>query len=102
MRRPAEVYLNSTRVWSGTPEDIDYGAMAARRVQKTGTIRYEGDIIGISVALQGWSVGLSPRADGLIEVWFAELLVGHLDPKTSSFSAIRPDRAEAGQTEMKV
>lgn len=102
MRRPAEVYLNSTRVWSGTPEDIDYGAMAARRVQKTGTIRYEGEIIGISVALQGWSVGLSPRPDGLIEVWFAELLAGHLDPKTSSFSAVRPGRTEAGQTAMRV
>ena len=102
MKRPAEVYSNSTRIWSGTPEDIDYGAMEVRRVQKTGTIRYEGDVIGISVALRGWSVGLSPRADGLIEVWFAELLVGHLDPKTSSFSAVRPDRAEAGQTEMKV
>ncbi|OYV04078.1 MAG: IS481 family transposase [Verrucomicrobiales bacterium VVV1] len=102
MRRPAEVYLNSTRVWSGTPEDIDYGAMASRRVQKTGTIRYEGEVIGISVALQGWSVGLSPRPDGLIEVWFAELLAGHLDPKSSSFRAVRPGRTEAGQTAMRV
>jgi putative transposase len=102
MKRPAEVYSNSTRIWSGTPDDIDYGGMTVRRVQKTGTIRYEGEFIAISVALQGWSVGLSPRPDGLIEVWFAELLVGHLDPKTSSFSAVRPDRTEAGQTEMKV
>jgi putative transposase len=102
MKRPAEVYQNSTRIWSGTPDDIDYGDMTTRRVQKTGTIRYEGEFIAISVALRGWSVGLSPRPDGLIEVWFAELLVGHLEPKTSSFSAVRPDRTEAGQTEMKV
>jgi transposase InsO family protein len=102
MKRPAEVYSNSTRIWSGTPDDIDYGGMTVRRVQKTGTIRYEGEFIAISVALRGWSVGLSPRPDGLIEVWFAELLVGHLDPKTSSFSAVRPDRTEAGQTETKV
>lgn len=102
MKRPSEVYSNSTRIWSGTPDDIDYGGMAVRRVQKTGTIRYEGEFIAISVALRGWSVGLSPRADGLIEVWFAELLVGHLDPKTSSFSAVRSDRTEAGQTETKV
>jgi transposase InsO family protein len=102
MKRPAEVYSNSTRIWSGTPDDIDYGGMTVRRVQKTGTIRYEGEFIAISVALRGWSVGLSPRPDGLIEVWFAELLVGHLDPKTSSFSAVRPDRTEAGQTEIKV
>ncbi len=102
MKRPSEVYSNSTRIWSGTPDDIDYGGMAVRRVQKTGTIRYEGEFIAISIALRGWSVGLSPRPDGLIEVWFAELLVGHLDPKTSSFSAVRPDRTEAGQTETKV
>lgn len=102
MKRPAEVYSNSTRVWSGTPDDIDYGGMDVRRVQKTGKIRYEGEFIAISVALRGWSVGLSPRPDGLIEVWFAELLVGHLDPKTSGFSAVRPHRTEAGQTEMKV
>jgi hypothetical protein len=35
-------------------------------------------------------------------VWFAELLVGHIDPKTSSFVAIRPDREEAGQTKPEV
>lgn len=102
MKRPAEVYENSTRGWLGTPDDIDYGAMDVRRVQKTGTIRYEGEIIGISASLRGWSVGLSPRSDGLIEVWFAGLLVGHLDPQTSSFSALRPDCAEAGQTEPEV
>lgn len=102
MKRPAEVYSNSTRIWSGTPDDIDYGGVAVRRVQKTGTIRYEGEFIAISVALGGWSVGLSPRPDGLIEVWFAELLVGHLDPKTASFRAVRPNRSEAGQTETKV
>ena len=49
MKRPAEVYSNSSRGWSGTQEDIDYGAMASRRVQRTGTIRYEGEVIGISV-----------------------------------------------------
>ena len=100
MKRPAEVYSNSTRIWSGTPDDIDYGGMATRKVHRNGWIGFEGERIGLSAALGGWSVGLSPRPEGLIEVWFAELLVGHLDPETSSFSAVRPDRAEAGQTEM--
>ena len=102
MKRPSEVYSNSTRIWSGTPDDIDYGNMTTRKVHRSGWIGFEGERIGLSVALGGWSVGLSPRPEGLIEVWFAELLVGHLDPETSSFSAVRPDRAEAGQTEMKV
>jgi hypothetical protein len=76
--------------------------MMTRRVHRNGWIDFEGERIGLSVALGGWSVGLSPRPEGLIEVWFAELLVGHLDPETSSFSASRPGRAEAGQTETKV
>jgi hypothetical protein len=36
MKRPAEVYKNSDRPWSGTPDDIDYGAMATRKVNKVG------------------------------------------------------------------
>ncbi len=102
MKRPAEIYSNSPRIWSGTPDDIDYGGMATRKVHRNGSIGFEGERIELSAALGGWSVGLSPRPEGLIEVWFAELLVGHLDPETSSFSAVRPDRTEAGQTQMKV
>ena len=102
MKRPAEVYANSTRIWCGTPDDIDYGGMATRKVRRNGWIGFDGERIGLSTALGGCSVGLSPRPEGLTEVWFAELLVGHLAPETSSFSAIRPDRAEAGQTEMNV
>jgi hypothetical protein len=41
----------------------------------------------ISTALGGWSVGLAPRQDALIEVWFASLLVGHLDTQTASFAS---------------
>ena len=103
MLTPAEIYQNSERLWIGTPDDIDYGAMDKRKVAVgTGCIRYGGELIQISTALSGWSVGLSPLPNGLIEVWFAELLVGHIDPKTSSFVAIRPDRDEAGQTKPEV
>jgi len=103
MLTPAEIYRNSDRLWTGTPDDIDYGAIDKRKVAVgTGCIRYGGELIQISTALSGWSVGLSPLPNGLIEVWFAELLVGHIDPKTSSFVAIRPDRDEAGQTKPEV
>jgi hypothetical protein len=102
MKRPPELDQNSTRIWGGTPDDIDYGDVMTRRVHRDGWIRFEGERIGLHVALGGWSVGLNPRPEGLIEVWFAELLIGHLDPETSSFSADRPCRAEAGQTETKM
>lgn len=98
MRVPAEVYRPSVRVYAGTPEDLDYGTMQTRRVKRTtGTICYHREEILISSALGGWSVGLSPREDGLVEVWFSKLLLGHLDPTTASFQAARSGGLEAGQ-----
>lgn len=90
MARPAEIYRPSIRRFEGTPEDLQYEAMETRRVHKrTGAIKYQGERIPISTALRGWSVGLIPQKDlEEIEVWFARLLVGHLDPKTSSFAPV--------------
>ena len=79
MRVPAEVYRPSTRAYKGTPEDLDYGGMETRRVKRrTGEIVYRKERIGISTAVGGWSVGLSAREDGLMEVWFSRLLLGTL------------------------
>jgi hypothetical protein len=64
--------------------------MDTRKVNRTqGMIHYLGEGIAISNALGGWNVGLAPQQTGEIEVWFAKLLVGHIDPLTSSFLAIR-------------
>ncbi len=51
MKRPAEVYCNSPRSWDGTPDDIDYGGMATRKVHRNGWINFEGESIGLSSAL---------------------------------------------------
>lgn len=88
MATPAELYQPSDRLYEGTPDDLDYGTMETRRIKpRNGTICYHGESIMISTALVGWSVGLAPLQNGLLEVWFASLLLGHLDPKTSSFRA---------------
>ena len=97
MKVPADVYQNSQRKWYGTPDEIDYGTMETRKVVKGGRICFEGEPIGISTAISGWNVGLNPCDYDLYEVWFAELLLGHLDPRTSSFRAARPGSSEAGQ-----
>jgi len=98
MRVPAEVYRSSARAYAGTPEDLDYGGIPTRRVNRTtGIICYRQEEILISMALGGWSVGLSPREDDLVEVWFSKLLLGHLDPSTASFQAARSGGLEAGQ-----
>ena len=96
MACPADVYRPSERRYEGTPEVLDYQGMETRHVSSSGTIRYQSERLFLSGALAGWDVGLAPQADGLIEVWFASLLVGHLDPATASFTAARPGRSEAG------
>lgn len=103
MRSPAEIYQPSRRSFSGTPDELDYGAMDTRRIHpKGGTIVYKRETIMISTSLAGWTVGLAPRSDELLEVWFAKLLLGHLDPKTSSFAAARTGGGKTGQPEQKV
>jgi transposase InsO family protein len=95
MATPAEIYHPSSRVYQGTPESIDYGAMETRQVHpRLGWISYGGERIGISTALGNWNVGLRPGTDESVEVWFAKLLIGHIDPKTSSFRpTIPPSKA---------
>ena len=86
MAFPAELYRPSERSYEGTPDELKYGAMATRRVtRKSGMIRYQGERIAISSRLGGWRVGLAPQPNDLIEVWFAKLMVGHLEPTTASF-----------------
>ena len=74
--------------------------MQSRRVNGVGHVGYKNAIYRISTALTGWSVGLSPREDGLVEVWFSRLLLGHIDPATESFAAVRTDGRKARITEV--
>jgi putative transposase len=93
MKRPAEVYAPSPRPYEGTPDLLDYGGMETRKVHSVcGTIGFQSELIRLSSALGGWNVGLAEQPDGLVEVWFASLLLGHIDPKTSSFRASIPAR----------
>ena len=103
MRVPSELQVPSERPYEGTPEDLDGGGLETRRVKTSnGRITYRSESMAISMALGGWDVGLSPRADGLVEVRFAPLLIGHIDPETASFAAVRPGHGEAGQEDEKV
>ena len=102
MRCPAEVYQKSQRSYAGSPEDLEYPGMHARRVGPQGRIGWAGIPLFITSSLAGWSVGLKPLADGRLEVWFGRLLLGWIDPTTESFlrADIRPQ--EAGQSKPNV
>jgi len=89
MRCPGELYRVSERKYQGTPEDLDYPQMCPRRVSAKGTIKLDGQVLFLSTALAGWSVGLKPITQERMEAWFGRLLLGEVDLATSSF--IRAD-----------
>ena len=97
MRMPAELYRPSEKTWRGTPEELSYPKMAARKVTRAGTIRYEAELIFISQALAGWQVGLAARTDGNLDVYFSRLLLGRLEPESAAFIAVKP-AAEAPES----
>jgi transposase InsO family protein len=90
MRVPAELYEPSRRKWEGTPERIDYPAMATRRVNQIGKISYEGRMLFVSTALAGWEVGLQALKEGRVSVYFSRLLLGEIEPESHSFMAASP------------
>ncbi len=89
MASPAQIYHPSGRPYTGTPEELDYGGMQTRQVTTSrGTICYQRETIKLSTALGGWNVGLAPQQNGLVEIWFASLLLGHIDPQTAAFTPV--------------
>ena len=98
MKVPAEIYLPSPRGWSGTPEQIVYPRMSTRKVNSSGKITHEGETIFVSHALAGWDLGLSTRSDGNIDVYFARLLLGVLEPQTAAFIPAVPAKSGPSET----
>ena len=97
MRTPAEVYEPSERKYEGTPDELDYGAMETRRVNSIGRISWKKHRVAISSALCEWNVGLEYADNDRFNVYFANLLLGQLEPSTASFLPAGPGRQEAGQ-----
>jgi len=97
MKRPAEVYRSSERKYEGTPEDLAYPKMQARKVAKGGSISWASQWVFISGALAGWSVGLQPCQEDKHNVWFGRLLVGQLEEKTLSFERAETQASSKSQ-----
>jgi putative transposase len=94
MRCPGELYAPSHRKYDGTPDDLEYPQMCTRRVCQHGLIKVDGQRLFLSTSLAGWSVGLKPITENVMEVWFGRLLVGQIDLSASSFirADIRPNK----------
>jgi putative transposase len=86
MKRPAEVYRPADRKYEGTPEDLTYARMGARRVHRKGYISWQDRKVFLSAALAGWSVGVETVPGEQANVWFGRLLLGRLDERTFGFT----------------
>ena len=92
MRCPSELYQGSSRKYHGPIEELLYPQMASRRINGRGQISWENELYFVSTSLGGWSVGLKHTPEGRIEVWFARLLLGWIEPASANFlrADIRP------------
>ena len=97
MKRPAEVYRRSERKYEGTPEDLTYAKMRARRVHARGYISLQKQQVFLSGALAGWSVGVEPVQRAQSNLWFGRLLLGQLDERTFDFT--RAESTGKGKSE---
>jgi len=88
MRCPGELYHNSSRKYAAGVQQLLYDDMLVRRVNVSGYIRWKDHRLFISQSLSGWNLGLKSTQNPKIELWFAQLLLGHLDPATLSFERI--------------
>ena len=88
MRCPAELYRNSERKYLASADELLYEQMLTRRVNQSGFIRWKDQSLFLRKSLTGWNVGLKNTENGPIEVWFAQLLLGHIDPMSASFERI--------------
>lgn len=93
MKCPAQVYKPSERKYEGTPEDLAYKGMESRRVMKWGSISVGNQLVFISGALAGWSVGLESCGEATYRVWFGRLLLGQLDARRLAFERAEPAAA---------
>jgi putative transposase len=102
LRIPRELYCNSPRQYPGPVEDLDYPQMTTRRVHQTGKIKWHNQELFVTQSLAGWSVGLKPNAEGQMEVWFAQLLLGWIDPEAANFfrADIRPKKHQNNPKKM--
>jgi transposase InsO family protein len=88
MKRPSEVYEKSTRKWEQPEPELEYEGMETRKVSSSGKIKYGMVIYPVSTALRERHVGLKTLSEGRLEVYFAKVLLGHLDERNESFQAI--------------
>lgn len=73
MKVPADIYQRSKMRYRGVKRPCYPQGMSLRRVDKSGHIHCNGDMVFLTGSLAGYDVGLEPLEDGTLVVWFYKL-----------------------------
>lgn len=84
---PARVYVASPRPYPARLEEPWYDAThQVRRVKQTGQISWQNELVFVSEAVRGETVGLTETERGDWRVWFMHVELGRLDRQTRRFT----------------
>jgi putative transposase len=90
LRVPHDVYQASPRRFDPAPVELVYpGPYLVRKVNQAGSVKVRRQRISVSTTLRGYDVGLEPRDQNRLAVWFCRLCLGEIDVSTSKFRAAR-------------
>lgn len=85
MVTPASIYAHSNRPYPERLPQVHYPSnFVVRRVSDSGSIRWCGSQISVSLTLAGQYIGLEQVDDGIWTIYFASAEIGRLDTRTAS------------------
>lgn len=89
MRTPAQLYVRSSRRYTGVQPPRYPASYGVRRVSSKGCVRYMGKAVFISESLIGHDLGIRKMRRGRIAVRFYNLDIGLFDLASAPFHAAR-------------
>lgn len=95
---PASFYQPSNRPYPHRIEEPEYQGVGlqVRRVRHSGEIKWNGDLVYISMALVGEPVGIEETETGDHLVRFIDIPLGIIERKTGKFRRYQPQRPPDG------
>jgi len=89
MQTPAEIYIRSSRRYTGIQRPRYPASYGVRRVSSKGCVRYMGKAVFISESLIGHDLGIRRTQRGRIAVRFYDLDIGFFDLASAPFHGPR-------------
>lgn len=95
---PASCYQRSNRPYPHRIEEPEYqgDGLHVRRVRNTGEIKWNGDLVYVSMALVGEPVAVKETETGDHLVRFLDIPLGIIDRKSGKFRKYAPQRPQTG------